>query len=269
MKRKLVVLVVVTLVTVGLLALSGCGTPATPTPEPTPTPLPGMYDVGGYNLRMICEGSGTPAVIIEGSWTEGVYTWQPIQSEVAQFTQACTYDRAGLGLSDSGPTPRSCPVMVDELHTLLEKAGIEGPLVLVGAGVGGFTARLYADRYPDQVVGMVLLNSEHPDLRARLEPFAGYSEWPAFKDLDWEECAAEFEATGSLGDMPLLVLTGQPLPWSEQDDQFFLEMQDELVGLSSNSTHILVEDSGWNINETQPQAVVDAIRSMVEAVRGE
>jgi pimeloyl-ACP methyl ester carboxylesterase len=258
-----------TLVTIGLLVLSGCGSPATPTPEPTPTLRPGMYDVGGYALRMICEGSGTPAVIIEGAWMEGVLTWEPIQSEIAQFTQACTYDRAGLGLSDSGPTPRSCPVMVDELHTLLEKAGIEGPFVLVGAGNGGFTARLYADRHPDEVAGMVLLDSEHPDQRAKLEEVLPEEwMWIEFEDLDWEGCAAQVKAAGSLGDMPLIVLTGQDQPYLDQG-QVWLEMQKELVGLSSASTHTLVEGGGHHINEDQPQAVVDTIKSMVDTVRGE
>jgi pimeloyl-ACP methyl ester carboxylesterase len=160
--------------------------------------------------------------------------------------------------------------MVDELHTLLEKAGIEGPHVLVGAGNGGFTARLYADQYPNEVAGMVLLDSEHPDQRARLEEVLEEDwMWMEFEDLDWEECAAQVEAAGSLGDLPLVVLTGQRQPFFEDQGEMWFEMQEELADLSSASTHILVEDSGHHINEDQPQAVVDAIRSVVDAVRGE
>jgi pimeloyl-ACP methyl ester carboxylesterase len=267
MKRKKLLLQMAGCMLVVLLLVT-CGAPP---PTPKPTSQPDLYDVGGYKMRMICGGSGTPPVILEGNWEEGVYTWQPIQSEVARFTQACTYDRAGLGLSDEGPAPRSCQAMVDELHTLLGQVGVEGPYVLVGSGNGGLTARIYADQYPDEVAGMVLLDSEHPNQRERLEGHlpSWWAPWPNFQDLDWEACTAQVEATGSLGDLPLLVLTGQGQPFSEQGNRLWFEMQEELAGLSTNSTHTIIEGSGHHINEDQPEAVVDAIRSIVEAIRGE
>ena len=142
--------------------------------------------------------------------------------------------------------------------------------MLVGAGDGGFITRLYADQYPDKVVGMVLSESEHPDQRERLEGHlpSGW-QWVSGQGVDWEECAAQVETAGSLGDLPLLVLTGQDQPFSEQGNRLWFEMQEELAYLSTNSTHTIVEDSGHHINEDQPETIVDAIRSIVEAIRGE
>jgi len=81
---------------------------------------------------------------------------------VAKFTHACSYDRAGLGWSDAGPTPRSSRQIVEELRALLLNAGVEGPFVLVGHSFGTFTVRLFASTYPGDVVGLVLVDPIHP-----------------------------------------------------------------------------------------------------------
>ena len=82
---------------------------------------------------------------------------------MASFTQVCSYDRAGYGWSDSGPLPRTDGRIVTELHTLLTRAGIPGPYVLVGHSSGGLIMRLYAYTYPQQVAGLVLVDSSHED----------------------------------------------------------------------------------------------------------
>ena len=89
-------------------------------------------------------------------------SWTFVQPEVAKFTRACSYDRAGLGWSDAGPMPRTSRQIVDELHTLLRNARVEGPYVLVGHSFGTFTVRLYASTYPDEVAGMVLVDPIYP-----------------------------------------------------------------------------------------------------------
>jgi pimeloyl-ACP methyl ester carboxylesterase len=135
-------------------------------------PAPGrMVDVGGYRMHVNCQGAsvaGSPTVVMEAAHSEPGLSWAGIQPEVAKFARVCTYDRAGLGWSERSPKPRTAPSIVDELHTLLARAGIEPPYVLVGHSIGGLYVRLYAHEYPEQVAGMVLVDSTHEEQYARM-----------------------------------------------------------------------------------------------------
>ncbi len=126
-------------------------------------PIGRMINVGGYQLHLHSLGEGGPAVVLDAGIGEAGLSWAALQPEVARFARAVFYDRAGLGWSDSGPRPRTASVMVDELHTLLQRSGIPGPYVLVGASFGGLLNRLYARRYPEDVAGMVLVDAAHEE----------------------------------------------------------------------------------------------------------
>ncbi len=124
-------------------------------------PPPGqMVDVGGYRLHINCTGEGSPTVVIESGWGDMSATWGWVQPEVAKTTRVCTYDRAGMGWSEASPEPRTAREYAQELHTLLEKANEPGPYVLVGHSMGGFTMIVYAHDYPDEVSGLVLVDSQ-------------------------------------------------------------------------------------------------------------
>ena len=124
-------------------------------------PPPGqLVDVGGYRLHIHCTGSGSPTVVIESGWGDSSATWGWVQPEVAKTTRVCTYDRAGMGWSEVSPQPRTARNFAKELHTLLEKANEPGPYVLVGHSLGGYTVRVYAHDYPDEVLGVVLVDGQ-------------------------------------------------------------------------------------------------------------
>ena len=124
-------------------------------------PPPGqMVDVGGYRLHIHCTGEGSPTVVIESGWGEMSASWAWVQPEVAKTTRVCTYDRAGMGWSESSPNPRTAREYAKELHTLLEKANVPGPYVLVGHSMGGFTVIVYARDYPTDVSGLVLVDTQ-------------------------------------------------------------------------------------------------------------
>jgi pimeloyl-ACP methyl ester carboxylesterase len=127
-----------------------------------------MVDIGGYRLHLDCEGSGSPVVIFEAAVGNPGLSWALVQPQVASFTRACAYDRAGIGWSDPSPRPRTVEDMAGELKTLLETAGIPGPYVLVGYSSGGWQGRYYAHTYPQDLAGMVLVDSAHEDQASRL-----------------------------------------------------------------------------------------------------
>ncbi len=124
-----------------------------------------MVDVGGYSLHLYCtvEG-GAPPVVMDSGLGGTMLDWQLVQPEVTKFTRVCTYDRAGMGWSERGAQPRTSQQFVEELHALLGNAGVEGPYVLVGHSLGGVNVQLFASQYPDDVAGMVLVDSALTDL---------------------------------------------------------------------------------------------------------
>ena len=128
-----------------------------------PEPPGRMVDVGGFRLHLVCEGEGSPAVVLEAGAADAWLTWHWVQPELARLTRVCSYDRAGIGYSDPGPRPRSRRRAVEELRTLLARAGVPPPYVLAGHSFGGSSARLYALLHPDEVAGLVLVESSHED----------------------------------------------------------------------------------------------------------
>ena len=122
-------------------------------------PAPGeLVDIGGYQLHIHCFGEGSPTIILDALGNGSSASWGLVQPEIAQSTRVCSYDRAGAGWSDRGPTPRDVKQQVRELHALLAGARVDGPSVLVGHSYGGRIARVYAEAYPREVVGMVLVD---------------------------------------------------------------------------------------------------------------
>lgn len=125
-------------------------------------PMPDkLIKVGNHRLHLYAMGEGSPTIVLDAGLGESSLTWSSIQSEIAQFSRVCSYDRAGYGWSEPGPSPRTYPQLVEELHTLLLNAGETAPYVLVGHSAGGFTARLFAQRYPRAVAGLVLVDPSH------------------------------------------------------------------------------------------------------------
>ena len=221
-------------------------------------PPPGeLVDVGGHSLHINCVGEGSPTVILESGSGATSVDWANIQPEVANTTRVCAYDRAGSGWSEPGPEPGDPQQIAGELHTLLGNAGIDGPYVLVGHSFGGLCVLMYDDLYPDEVEGMVLVDSSHPEQSTRT----------AESQAAYEQTSAQVRSTQSLsglGDKPLAVISA-----GEQEPIWF-ELQDELATLSSDSVHRVVEGAthGSLLDDQRDAQVTSmAILEVVEAVR--
>ena len=135
------------------------------------TPPGRLIDVSGHKMHLNCAGRGSPTVVLEsGLWTDSE-VWYKAQPEISKLTRVCSYDRAGMGFSDPRPKQKADSVNIaHNLHTLLTNAGENPPYVLVGHSLGGIHVLVYQNLYPADVIGMVLVDSGHPDQEKRLPP---------------------------------------------------------------------------------------------------
>ena len=121
-----------------------------------------LLDLGTHRLHLLESGRGGPTVVLEAGLMSTVLSWSELHPLLAGSFRVVSYDRAGLGWSDLGPMPRTADRIVEELHTLLQRAAIPPPYVLVGHSFGGLTMPLFAARFPDEVAGMVLVDPVVP-----------------------------------------------------------------------------------------------------------
>jgi pimeloyl-ACP methyl ester carboxylesterase len=126
-------------------------------------PMPGqLIDVGGHRLHLSCTGAGTPTVVLEPGAGEMSSNLGWIAPAVARDTRVCVYDRAGRGWSEPASTAQDGAQIATDLHRLLERGHVPGPYVLAGHSFGGLYVLTFAARYPDEVAGMVLVDSTAP-----------------------------------------------------------------------------------------------------------
>ena len=288
-------------------------------------PVPGrLVDVGGHRLHIHCVGGGSPTVVLAAGSGAFSAEWGAVQPELAATTRVCSFDRAGLGWSDPGPRPRTPERIATELHTLLSKAGVEGPYVLVAHSAGGKHARLFAAEHRREVAGMVLIDARHEYVdehrpRAQIAAEAAASRrfrqivgvagrlgvvrplwawaWPSFVpgsenltpatrtaigvfqarprqvESTLEEDGAAFEsnallrarsATGSLGDMPLVVLAAGR---TSESDPTWRQAQRLQRRLSSRGELNDVAGGDHALHLQRPDLVIGAVRRVLRPAR--
>ena len=118
----------------------------------------------GATLNLYCTGSGSPTVLFDAGHQDWAPAWAVVQPEVSKWTRACSFDRPGYGFSPAGPTPRTSERIAKEVHDALKAIGIKGPYVVVGHAFGATNMRTFADLYPNEVSGLVLIDPDPIDL---------------------------------------------------------------------------------------------------------
>jgi pimeloyl-ACP methyl ester carboxylesterase len=118
----------------------------------------------GAQLNFVCLGSGSPTIVFDAGFSDWSPAWAVVQPKIAVFTRACSYDRAGSGFSGPGPFPRTAERIATELHDALKNGDIAGPYILVGSSFGGDNVRAFADLFPSDVTGLVLLDADASDV---------------------------------------------------------------------------------------------------------
>ena len=257
-------------------------------------------DIGGRKLTMSVQGNGGPTVVIESGFGAPAVEdgeWQNVVDAISKTNRVCVYDRAGVGTSDPDPKkPRTSRNIARDLHTLLTNAKIPGPYVLVAQSIGGLHVRVFADLYPNEVAGMVLVDVTHPDqeskwlavfppkrdgenieitkardlLNDRLTKPAENSE-----NFDFVASDKQVRAARTLGSKPLVILThkvgwvmvpGLPDDLSDALDRVSQDLQKQLLTLSTNSTQRNAEHAGHHVHREEPELVITAIQEVVAKV---
>ena len=141
-----------------------------------------MIEVDGHLMHIHCIGAGKPTVILEAGGYSFSSEWSWVQQQLAPTQRVCAYDRSGYGWSEPGPAPRSALRLVAELHSLLAKADIAGPYVLVGHSFGGILNSVFASEYPDDVSGVVLVDTAYASA-LHFAQESDYTKWKSDNDL--------------------------------------------------------------------------------------
>jgi pimeloyl-ACP methyl ester carboxylesterase len=317
-RTPVLVLLVLTLV----LPISALAQSATPAASPVPASgdFAGLVDLGGRTIYLECHGEGSPTVILEAGYRASGRDWTDdllhpdaprtmVLPGVAQFTRVCAYDRPGtvstsgedelVGRSDAIAQPRTIPEAVAELHALLQAAAIPGPYVLAGHSLGGMFARLYASTYPDEVVGLVLVDAYSERLESllpaerwaaivrmtqsvgsdTLTQLAGYGDRETIGYGADNAVVREAIAASPLRPLPLAVLAhGVPFAIPAETlaqygltaaglEADFQAGHADLATLVPKARFFVASESGHSIHQYQPELVIEAIRQVVEGVR--
>lgn len=258
--------------------------------------------VSTHDRRLFAQrfGSGSPTVVYEtGSLMPGTNDpgWWPIRDAVCAETSVFFYDRSGLGQSDPALRPRPLSAFTADLRAALQGSGTQPPYVLVGGSFGGMLVLNYANQYPQEVNGVLLVDSTHPEVNKRVLavlPPEHPGEPQALRDFrtllwqmdhapletnEWEGLdvpASIGEARGwNLRSIPLTVLTagldewevGFPEDAANRDAQVWTDLQNEMAALSTRSKHVVVADSDHIIHDRRPDVVIQAIRELISINR--
>ena len=321
-----------------LLAIATLSASLSAQSDSAPPPPGRLVDLGGYKLHLNCTGSGSPTVVLSAGAGDFSTDWALVQPKVAAFTRVCSYDRSSAAWSDLGPKPRTVYQEIFDLKRLLRAAGERGPYIVVGQSLGGMVARLFAERYPRQTDGVVLVDAYSEDAQLslngkltrlrllakdrpipaprsaapaddavtttelknaqdfikdvigkpkieppfdKLPPDAQRARlWAAVQPKSFAESddyLAEISAKAyaelqrnahPLGDIPLIVLARTRSDYPPEVAAMLIAehnaQQAKFATLSRKGTEIIVPNSGHHIQLDAPDAVVDAIRRLVD-----
>ena len=267
----------------------------TAVPAIAPAQTRELVDVGGHHLEVLRAGTGAPTVVFEAGLGDSLDTWAPVWPAVAAYSTVVAYSRSGFGRSEAGPPEHTARRAVRELHELLTRLHLRAPYVLVARSYGGILARLYTSLYPEDVAGLVLVEGAHEQQVQRWGMID--STYPAAFRVFFDSVLAtlppgpqaaeiresvRIQAAGTvegllpLPDIPIAVLTSMKsdstsryVNGTARGHEVWRALHDEWFHRSRNGIHVETSRSGHDLQHEEPQLVIDAIRFVVDRVRGQ
>lgn len=250
-------------------------------------PIEQLIDIGERSERKLfisISGEGSPSVVLISGMGDTSEVWKKVQPRVARFTRVCSFDQPGLGQSDPGPIPATCESLTDDLRRLLMAAALPPPYILVAHSWMGLNARWHASRFPEEVAGLVLIDtveeSRYESFEAVLPAERMQRIWNSVRDpsrnpnhIDRIASMAQVRAARRELEIPVIVLTRAPTPTAvpptEDDliDQVEISIQSNLLALSTHSLQRFSKYPDHSIPSREPRLVVDAVRELVEQIR--
>lgn len=250
-------------------------------------------DIGGRHLDVLRLGTGAPAVVFEVGLADSLDTWAPVCTALSEFTTAIAYSRAGFGRSDPSPDGYSARHAVVDLHQLLHRLQVPPPYILVGRSYGGLLVRLYSSLYPSDVAGLVIVDGTHERqvqrygqidstypaaFRAYFDSLLGTlppsPQAAEIRETLRIQAAGAVEGLTPLPDIPIAVLTSMRpdsmaryVNGTPRGHEVWRALHDEWFRRSRDGIHIETTHSGHDIQSTEPQLVIGAIRFVLDRVR--
>ena len=215
-----------------------------------------------------------PVIIMEAGYGDYSKTWDHIAEELTGYGTVLTYDRAGLGKSEKSSKRGISSEMVKDLRCCLAQLQLKPPYIFIGHSFGGINARLFATFYPEDMLGIVLVDSTPENYKESFLPIMSTEFQEAYyKQFVYESSYEEFTFSlsevdrhcKSMNDIPLFVLAAGKKAFYSPDAQMkWLQLQEELLRLSSNNKFVIAKQSGHYIQKDEPQYITDAVKWIIE-----
>lgn len=269
-----------------ILILAGCGGGAAKQTAPKPAAkrdpaISRSFKIADRSMFLQCRGSGSPTIVMDAGMGNDHGTWDGVARPLSKLTRTCTYDRAGEGLSDPEPGPRTSRDIVSDLRRLLARAGVAPPYVLAAHSWGGINMRLFAGEYHSEIVGLVLVDATPTTLlddackisKLMCTIFVSSLDWQRNPEaVRFERSAHQVDAT-RLGHIPLIVMTAtnhaDPSLSARANRIFEAQWQRAQKRLAASVPGGMLEvvQGSHGIQDEHPRLVIAAISAVLKKTR--
>jgi len=249
-----------------------------------------LIDLGWCKVTAEACGKGKQTiVVIPGYMEQSAATWMMVKRDISELSRVIIFDRPGIGGTQKSSKPRTSEVKAEELHTMLQKMDVEGPYILMSHEMGTFDARVFANKYPKEVCGMILLDPQPEDMMLNIEKYLPADQIDMLKKINYpdgsyEDMVKSAEqakgATRNLKDIPLVIVAAKGIAGEQAGNEQQLKVQEEVLTMQkqmaelSSKGKFLISEKDNNIYNARygvlgnnPELVMKSVKEMMDMVK--